>query len=113
MTVLDAIIQSLSRAGEHNRDDQVAPAVTLWPDKERQYNSQSVEWLNAMPEVQARLRQGYGGAGRSGGGVRRRDDAGLRRCSGQAPGSGARDALPKVRGGVAERFWVGFGFPKL
>ena len=27
MTVLDAIIQSLSRAGEYNRDDQVAPAV--------------------------------------------------------------------------------------
>jgi len=35
MTVLDAIIQSLSRAGEYNRDDQVAPAVILWPDKER------------------------------------------------------------------------------
>jgi len=37
MTVLDAIIQSLSRAGEYNRDDQVAPAVILWPDKERQW----------------------------------------------------------------------------
>jgi hypothetical protein len=37
MTVLDAIIQSLSRAGEYNQDDQVAPAVILWPDKERQW----------------------------------------------------------------------------
>jgi hypothetical protein len=36
ITVLDTIIQSLSRAGEYNRDDQVAPAVILWPDKERQ-----------------------------------------------------------------------------
>ncbi len=40
MTVLDAIIQSLSRAGEYNRDDQVAPAVILWPDKERQWERQ-------------------------------------------------------------------------
>jgi len=37
MTVLDAIIQLLSQAGEYNRDDQVAPAVILWPDKERQW----------------------------------------------------------------------------
>jgi hypothetical protein len=29
MTVLDALIQSLSRAGEYNRDDQVPPAVGL------------------------------------------------------------------------------------
>jgi hypothetical protein len=29
MTVLDALIQSLSRAGEYNRDDQVPPAVIL------------------------------------------------------------------------------------
>jgi hypothetical protein len=35
MTVLDAIIQSLSRAGEYNRDDQRAPALIRWPDKER------------------------------------------------------------------------------
>jgi hypothetical protein len=37
MTVLDALLLSLSRAGEYNRDDQVAPAVVLWPDKERQW----------------------------------------------------------------------------
>ena len=37
MTFLDATIQSFNRAGEYNRDDQVAPAVVLWPDKERQW----------------------------------------------------------------------------
>ena len=36
MTLLDALIQSVTRAGEYNRNDQVAPAVVLWPDKERQ-----------------------------------------------------------------------------
>ncbi len=36
MTILDALIQSLSRAGEYNRNDQVALAVILWPDKEQQ-----------------------------------------------------------------------------
>lgn len=48
MTVLDAIIQSLSRAGEYNRDDQVAPAVILWPDKERQ-------WEPGLPVLRERL----------------------------------------------------------
>ncbi len=48
MTVLDAIIQSLSRAGEYNRDDQVAPAVILWPDKERQ-------WEPVVPMLRERL----------------------------------------------------------
>lgn len=48
MTVLDAIIQSLSRAGEYNRDDQVAPAVILWPDKERQ-------WEPVLPVLRERL----------------------------------------------------------
>ena len=48
MTVLDAIIQSLSRAGEYNRDDQVAPAVILWPDKERQ-------WEPVLPVLRVRL----------------------------------------------------------
>ena len=48
MTVLDAIIQSLSRAGEYNRDDQVAPAVILWPDKERQ-------WEPLLPMLRERL----------------------------------------------------------
>jgi len=37
MTFLEAIIQSLSRAGEYNRDDHVAPAAILRPDKEGQW----------------------------------------------------------------------------
>ena len=37
MTLLDAIMQSLSLASEYNRDDQTAAAVILWPDKERQW----------------------------------------------------------------------------
>jgi hypothetical protein len=37
MTLIDAIIHSLSQAGEYNRDDMVAPAMILWPDKERQW----------------------------------------------------------------------------
>lgn len=48
MTVLDAIIPSLGRAGEYNRDDQVAPAVILWPDKERQ-------WEPVLPVLRQRL----------------------------------------------------------
>jgi hypothetical protein len=36
MTVLDALIQSLSRACEHNRDDQVPPAVILCCHQEAQ-----------------------------------------------------------------------------
>ena len=58
MTVLDAIIQSLSRAGEYNRDDQVAPATNLWPDKERQWEPVlPVEnrWINPPKTVQARM----------------------------------------------------------
>jgi hypothetical protein len=48
MTILDAIIQSLSRAGEYNKDDQVAAAVILWPDKERQ-------WEPLLPVLRERL----------------------------------------------------------
>lgn len=48
MIILDAIIQSLGRAGEYNADDQVAPAVILWPDKERQ-------WEPLLPMLRERL----------------------------------------------------------
>ena len=48
MTLLDALIQSVTRAGEYNRDDQVAPAVVLWPDKERQ-------WEALMPLLRERV----------------------------------------------------------
>jgi hypothetical protein len=48
MTVLDAIIQSLSRAGEYDRDERVAPAGVLWPDKDRR-------WEPLLPMVRERL----------------------------------------------------------
>ena len=35
MTVFKAILDSLAKAAEYNRNDQVAPAVILWTDKER------------------------------------------------------------------------------
>lgn len=47
-TLLDALIQALSLAGQYNKDDQVAPAAILWTDKERQ-------WTALLPELAARL----------------------------------------------------------
>jgi hypothetical protein len=41
-------VQSIARAGEYNRNDQVAPAVILWPDKERQ-------WEPLLPLLRERL----------------------------------------------------------
>jgi len=37
MTILAALIQSLSRTGEYSPDDQVVAAAILCPDKERQW----------------------------------------------------------------------------
>jgi hypothetical protein len=48
MTVLEALLQSLGRAGGYNRDDQVAPAVILWPDKGSQ-------WEPVLPVLRERL----------------------------------------------------------
>lgn len=38
-TVLDSIESELARAAVYNRNDQIAPAVVLWTDKERQWES--------------------------------------------------------------------------
>ena len=51
MTVLDSLIQSFNRAGEFNRDDQVAPAVILWPDKERQWEPVLLVLREWMPHL--------------------------------------------------------------
>ena len=40
--------RALSRSGERSRDDLVAPAVILWPDKERQ-------WEPVLPVLRERL----------------------------------------------------------
>ena len=37
VTFLDALINALLHAGLYNKNDQVAPAAILWPDKERQW----------------------------------------------------------------------------
>jgi hypothetical protein len=47
-TFLDVLVDSLARASSYNRNDQVPPAVVLWPDKERQ-------WAALLPLVRARL----------------------------------------------------------
>jgi hypothetical protein len=36
-TLLDALEQSLLRAGSYSRSDHAPPAAILWPDKERQW----------------------------------------------------------------------------
>jgi hypothetical protein len=48
-TVLDAVIESLSRAASFNRDVQVAPAAVLWPDKEGQWSSLIPVLLRILP----------------------------------------------------------------
>ena len=64
MTLLDALIQSVNRAGEFNRDDQVAPAMVLWPDKERQWESlmsslrERVSFLLTLGTYDAKCRTG-------------------------------------------------------
>lgn len=47
-TLLDALGEALSQAGQYNKDDQAAPAAILWPDKERQ-------WAPLRPELRLRL----------------------------------------------------------
>lgn len=48
MTLIEALIHSFSRAGEYNRDDQAAPAVVLWPDKDR-------HWEAVLPLLRTRV----------------------------------------------------------
>ena len=36
-TILDALVEALGRGAQYNRNDQVAPAVILWTDKDRQW----------------------------------------------------------------------------
>jgi hypothetical protein len=48
ITLLDALLEALQRAGTYNRNDQAAPAAVLWPDKERL-------WEAIVPRLRARL----------------------------------------------------------
>ena len=45
---LDAVVVSITKAGQYNRNDQVAPVVVLWPDEARQ-------WEPLIPELSGRL----------------------------------------------------------
>ena len=41
-SVFDALLDSLQKAADFNRDDAVAPAAILWPDEKR-------EWERIIP----------------------------------------------------------------
>lgn len=47
-SLLDALSAAVSGAGVYNKNDQAAPAVVLWPDKERQ-------WEALLPQLRTRL----------------------------------------------------------
>jgi hypothetical protein len=47
-TVLDALLASLQKAADYNRDDTVAPAAVLWPDEKR-------EWERLVPRLRVTL----------------------------------------------------------
>jgi len=49
-TVLEALIAALERAAAYNANDQVAPAVVLWPDKGRQWEPLAPRLREALPQ---------------------------------------------------------------
>lgn len=48
VTVLDAVVASLRRAGDYNADAEVAPVAILWPDGAEQ-------WRTVVPRLRGRL----------------------------------------------------------
>ena len=48
-TVLEAILSSLTRAAEYNRNDQIAPVVVLWTDKDRQWEELASKLRSFLP----------------------------------------------------------------
>lgn len=51
MTLLETLIKTIRKAGEHNRSAEVAPAVILWPDRDRQWEPLLHVLRSAMPEL--------------------------------------------------------------
>ncbi len=49
-TVFDALLASLQKAADYNRDDMVPPAAVLWPDEKR-------EWEKLVPRLRSVLPQ--------------------------------------------------------
>ena len=48
ITLFQALLDALQRAGTYNRNDQAAPAAVLWPDKE-------CLWMPLLPRLRAQL----------------------------------------------------------
>jgi len=48
-TVFDAILASLAKASDYNRNDMAAPAVVLWTDNDRQWESLADRLREALP----------------------------------------------------------------
>jgi len=48
-TVFDAILASLAKASDYNRNDMTAPAVVLWTDKDRQWEPLAERLREALP----------------------------------------------------------------
>lgn len=48
VTFLDVLVASIKAAGHYNQNDQIAPAIVLWPDETRQ-------WEPLLPELRQRL----------------------------------------------------------
>lgn len=48
-TVFDAILASLAKASDYNRNDMVAPAVVLWTDKDRQWEPLAGRLRESLP----------------------------------------------------------------
>ena len=48
-TVLDALLVSIQKAGDYNRDDAEAPAVVLWTDEKREWEALVPRFRQALP----------------------------------------------------------------
>lgn len=51
MTFLEALVARVRKAGDHNRAAEIAPAVILWPDRDRQWEPLLALLRAAMPEL--------------------------------------------------------------
>ncbi|MFH1749166.1 MAG: BREX-1 system phosphatase PglZ type B [Planctomycetota bacterium] len=50
-TFFSALVESLAKASDYNRDDMVAPAVVLWTDKDRQWEPLADRLRAALPHL--------------------------------------------------------------
>jgi hypothetical protein len=50
MTVFDALLASLQKAADYNRDDTVPPAAVLWPDEKREWERLTARLRAVLPQ---------------------------------------------------------------